>query len=378
MKKYKAGIVGIGFIGVAHIEALRRLGNVEVIAIADAIDSVKKAEDLNVPFGFRDYREMIDSVELDVIHICTPNNTHYEIAMYAMAKGINVICEKPFTTSIEQAKTLVKVAREKKLINAMNFHNRFYPLTNNLKQIIKNGDLGEIFSIHGGYIQDWLLYDTDFNWRLISTQSGKTRAVADIGSHWFDLIEYITELKITEVFAEFGTFHKTRKCPIMPSETFSNVGFKNEEYKEIKIDTEDFACVMLRFENGAIGNATISQMFAGIKNKISVFVGGSKMSGEWDSDDTNNLILGRRNQPNLIINKDPKILNPHAAALANYPGGHVEGFPDAIKQVFKQVYTSIEYPSNDYDYATFEDGLRQMIICEKVYESSQTGKWTKL
>jgi predicted dehydrogenase len=378
MKNFKAGIVGIGFIGVAHIEALRRLGNVDVIAIADANDAHIKASNLNIPHGFKDYREMIDSIDLDTIHICTPNNTHYEIAMYAMSKGINVVCEKPFTTSIEEAKSLVKVAKEKRLINAMNFHNRFYPLTNHLKQIIKNGDLGDVFSIHGGYIQDWLLYDTDFNWRLISTQSGKTRAVADIGSHWFDLIEYITGLEISEVFAEFGTFHKTRKCPVLPTETFSKVKLSNEEYKLIKIDTEDFACVMLRFKNGAIGNATISQMFAGKKNKISVFVGGSKMSAQWDSDDTNNLILGRRNEPNLILNKDPKILSAHAADLASYPGGHVEGFADAIKQVFKQVYASIEKPNNSYDYATFEDGLRQMLICDKIYESSQTRKWVSL
>lgn len=378
MKKFKAGIIGIGFIGIAHIEALRRLGNVEVIAISDANDAVKKAVDLNIPYSFKDYKEMINCIELDTIHICTPNNTHYEIAMYAMAKGIHVICEKPFTTSIEQAATLVEIAKEKKLINAINFHNRFYPLTNHLKQMIKDGDLGEIFSVHGGYIQDWLLYDTDFNWRLISAQSGSTRAVADIGSHWFDLIEYITGLTITEVFAEFGTFHKMRKYPMTPTETFSKVTFSNEEYKEIKVDTEDFACVMFRFGNGAIGNATISQMFAGKKNKISVLVGGSKMSAEWDSDDTNNLILGRRNEPNLVINKDPKILSPHSATLVNYPGGHVEGFPDAIKQVFKQVYTSIEHPNNEYDYASFEDGLRQMVICEKIYESSQAGKWIKL
>jgi len=378
MKKFKAGIIGIGFIGVAHIEALRRLGNVEVVAIADAFEAAKKAEELNIPYGFKDYKEMIDSLELDMIHICTPNNTHYEIAMYAMAKGINVICEKPFTTSIEEAITLVKVAKEKKIISALNFHNRFYPLTNHLKQIIKNGELGEVFSIHGGYVQDWLLYDTDFNWRLISAQSGKTRAVADIGSHWFDLMEYITGLKIIEVFAEFKTFHKKRKCPITPRETFSiNSGIK-EEYKEIEVDTEDFACIMLRLENGAIGNATISQMFAGKKNKISVFVAGSKMSAEWDSDDTNNLIIGRRNEPNLIINKDPKIISPHSAALANYPGGHVEGFPDAIKQVFKQVYASIDNPCGEHDYANFEDGLRQMVICEKVYESSQKGKWVEV
>ncbi|WP_243183371.1 Gfo/Idh/MocA family protein [Anaerosolibacter carboniphilus] len=378
MKKFKAGVVGIGFIGVAHIEALRRLGNVEVLALTNETDPVQKAAHLNVPHGFADYREMIDTVDLDMIHICTPNHTHYEIATYAMERGIHVLCEKPMTTTVEEAEKLVQLAKEKQLVHAINYHNRFYPITHHLRQMAKEAEFGEIFSIHGGYIQDWLLFDTDFNWRLISSKSGKTRAVADIGSHWLDLIEYMTGLKIVEVFAAFRTFYDTRKRSIHPVETFSQAQQPREAYEDIPIDTEDFASILLKFDNGALGNTTISQMFAGEKNRISVFIGGSKMSAQWDSNDISNLVIGRRDEPNLVLTKDPGLLHPQSAKITGYPGGHVEGFPDAFKQTFKQIYASIEDPTMEKEYATFEDGLRQMILCERIYESAQTNRWVKI
>ena len=138
------------------------------------------------------------------MHICTPNNTHFEIAMYAMEKGLHVVCEKPFMHTIEEARTAVKTAKKKGVANAVNYHNRFYPAPNNLKNLVQDGELGDIISVNGGYVQDWLLYDTDFNWRLLSKNSGKTMVIADIGSHWVNLVEFITGLKITEVFAEFS------------------------------------------------------------------------------------------------------------------------------------------------------------------------------
>ena len=378
MKKYKTGVIGAGFVGVAHIEALRRLGNVEVVALTSQDDVVEKAAELSVPNYFYDYKEMIDSQELDMVHICTPNNTHYEIAMYAMERGIHVLCEKPMTTTIAEAQKLVQTAKEKGVVHAVNFHNRFYPVTHHLKQIVKEGQLGRIFSIHGGYIQDWLQYETDFNWRLISSVSGKTRAVSDIGSHWMDLVEFITDLKIVEVFAEFSTFYKARKRSLSPVETFTKTQRSIEEYENVEIDTEDFACLLLRFENGAVGNTTFSQMFAGEKNKISIFLSGSEMSAQWDSNDLNNIKLGRRNDANLILTKDPALLHPKSKSLSSYPGGHLEGFPDAFKQAFRQIYASIDDTAIRKDYATFEDGLRQMMLCDKIFESAKIGKWVSI
>ncbi len=202
MKIFKAGVVGTGFIGKVHIETLRRLGNVEVVALADTFRAKETADELCVPAYFEDYKEMIDKMDLDSIHICTPNYTHFDIAMYAMEHGVNVLSEKPLTTKIEDARKLAQKAEESGLVNGINFHNRFYPMTNHLKNIVANGYLGDIFSISGAYTQDWLLYETDYSWRLNSAESGDTRVIADIGSHWMDLVEFTSGQKITEVFAD--------------------------------------------------------------------------------------------------------------------------------------------------------------------------------
>jgi predicted dehydrogenase len=367
MKTYRVGVVGTGFIGLAHVDALRRVENAEVTALADVVNAKEKAEELNIKNSFSDYKEMIDKAGLDAIHICTPNNTHFEIAMYAMEKGLHVVCEKPFMHTVEEAEKAVITAKEKNIANAVNFHNRFYPATNNLKNLIKDGELGDIFSVHGGYVQDWLLYDTDFNWRLLSKNSGKTMVIGDIGSHWIDLVEFITGLRITEVFAEFSCVYPERKRKL-PS----------GEYESIKIDTEQIAYVLLRFENGAIGSGVFSTMVAGKKNKTFLTVSGKKMSGEWDSESINDMFLGRRNEGNIRITKDPNLVHPDTKPIIAYPGGHAEGFPDAFRQHFRQFYKSIENTGMKKDFATFEDGLRDMVICDKVFESAKSGKWIKI
>jgi len=376
-KNYKTGVIGLGFIGIAHIEALRRLGFVNVIAISETVGAKEKSEELFVENYYNDYKDMIDSENLDVIHICTPNHTHYEIAKYAMDKGIHVVCEKPMTATLEDAVAMAELAKKTNLINAVNFHNRFYPMTNHIKTLIKNDDIGDVISVHGEYIQDWLLYDTDYSWRLVSDYSGKTRAIADIGSHWMDLIQFTTGLKITEVFAEFSTFYPERKKAKVKIETFSEKVLKEEDYEKVSIDTEDFAVINLKLENGAICSGVISQMFAGEKNKITLKIAGKKASVTWDSNDLNNLTIGHRGKPNEFIQKDASLLKGGADSVASYPGGHIEGFPDAFKQTFKKVYESISNPSVK-EYATFEDGLNQTILAEKLFESSNKKTWIKI
>ena len=378
MKTYKAGVIGTGFIGVAHVEALRRLGNIQVVAIADSQNAEERSRELNIANWFSDYKELIDKIPIDVLHICTPNNTHYEIAKYALEHDINVVCEKPMTMTTSEAEELLKIAKERNLIHAVNFHNRFNPMTFELRKLIENNELGEIITIHGNYLQDWLLYDTDYNWRINSKESGNTRAVADLGSHWMDLVETASGLRIIEVFAEFLTYHKKRKKPLKPIDTAPLPALKPEDYEEIPIDTEDAAFLMFRFNNDAKGSAVISQMFSGRKNKISVFISGSKKSAEWDSENINELYLGYRNNYNQVVHKDPAILHQETTSIVNYPGGHVEGFPDTFKQCFTKVYKSLDGNVTKKDYATFEDGLRSMVLCEKVFESFTTGKWVKV
>ena len=266
MKKMRAGIIGIGFIGQAHIEALRRLGNVEVVALADQDGAKEKAERLFVPKGYEDYKEMLHKENLDAVHICTPNFLHYEMAKEAMERGIHVVLEKPFTVSLEEARALAKMAKDKNLVTCVNHTLRMFPQVKEMKALVEKGDVGDIFAVHGCYLQDWLFYDTDWSWRLEPSVSGKTRAFSDIGSHWIDMVENIIGERAVELIAEFDIVHKTRKKPLKEVETFSGVSLKPEDYEEKKIETEDWCSILFRFEKGAVGSVNVSQVTAGRKN----------------------------------------------------------------------------------------------------------------
>lgn len=375
MKVYRAGVVGTGFVGQIHIETLRRLNNVEVVALADNVSAKAAAERMNVPNHYADYRQMVDEQGLDVLHICTPNNTHFEIAMYALEHGVNVVCEKPMTTSVEEAEILAAKVKETGLTMAINFHNRFYPMTNHLRNIIRDGDLGDIFSITGSYTQDWLLYETDYSWRLSSAESGKTRAVADIGSHWMDLVEFASGQKITSVLADFTTIHPTRKKPNRQVLAFSTERFGENDYTDMPINTEDCASVMFRFSNGAKGSAFFSQVIAGKSVDIDVLIGGYKKSAQWKSESCNKLTIGNRDSFCEVLEKGFATVHKDTRPLVAYPIGHLEGFPDAFKQCFTQVYNSLEDADAPCDFATVEDGLHEMKLCDRIFESNAKQQW---
>lgn len=379
MKKFRTCVVGVGFIGAAHIEALRRLGNVDVVAIADIPDGAAKAAAHNVPKGYDDYKVMLDTEKPDVVHICTPNVSHYEIAMYAMERGISVVCEKPLTTTLDQAREMSRYAKEHNLVCGVNFNCRWYPQLMQARSMVENGDVGSIYTIHGSYLQDWLYLDTDYSWRLEPEISGDSRAFGDIGSHWIDMVESVTGLRAVEVFADFGTFHKIRKKPLKPIATYSGMALRPEDYQEVPIDTEDFCAVLFHFDNGAIGSCVINQVFAGRKNQIVLNVNGSKCTLRWDSEDSNDLWVGRRETYNQVIAKDPSIMNPLAVAANSYPGGHVEGFPDTFKQNFKAIYAAIEKGDTSRGlFANFDDGLREMALCDAVVRSAREGRWVTI
>lgn len=380
MKKIKSGVVGIGFIGAAHVEALRRLGNVDVIAIAHSNEekAKAKAEELGVDTYYSDYDNMVNNPDIDCIHICTPNYLHYKMVKKALEAGKHVVCEKPLTTNVDEARELVELAREKGLVNAINFNLRFYPLVHQLRYVIEKGEIGKIFSIHGSYLQDWLFYNTDYNWRLEPELSGDSRAVADIGSHWMDLVEFVTGLTIIEVLADFATFHKVRKKPLKPVETYAGKILTPEDYRNIPIDTEDYATILLGFDNGARGAVTISQVFAGRKNRLNVEIAGSKKSAVWESERPNEIWFGRRDTVNEHMIKDPSLMYQESRQLVSYPGGHNEGFPDTMKQNFKKIYDKISGKNPKVQFPTFEAGLREVYLCEKIVESSRTKTWVKV
>jgi len=382
--KIQVGVIGTGFIGPAHIEALRRLPNVEVAALADIDQQTadQKADQLGVPRAYGDYMKLLKLDSIESVHICTPNFLHFSMAKKAIEAGKHVICEKPLAISLEEGKELVNLAEEKGVANAVHFNIRYYPLVQNLRQLIKTGKLGQIFAIHGSYLQDWLFYQNDYNWRLDSELSGKSRAVADIGSHWLDCIEFVSGLRVVEVCADFGTFYPIRKKPKKNIETYSGKVLKLEDYEDIKIDTEDYAGILLHFNNGAHGVVTVNQVAAGRKNRLFFEIDGSKEAIAWDSEIPNQMWIGKRESANQILMKDPSLIEESARVFSSFPGGHQEGFPDTSKHLFREFYTYItnsnyakkEKPS----FSTFKDGLREIQLCDAIFKSHQRSTWVSV
>jgi predicted dehydrogenase len=377
----KAAIVGTGFIGPAHLEALRRLPNVEVVALCEVTQELanEKAKTLGIPRAYT-FDEMLRQDDIDVVHICTPNFLHYSQAKAVLEAEKHVICEKPLAVKIEEAEELVKIASATGLVNAVHFNLRYYPMVRQMKTMRERGDLGEVFSVMGSYLQDWLYLNSDYNWRLEPDKSGDSRAIADIGSHLLDITEYVTGLKITEVMADFSTVHKTRLKPLKAIETYSGKMLEASDYAEVPINTEDHATVLLRFDNGSKGSVTVSQVSAGRKNRLNIEISGSKSNFEFNSERPNELWIGKREKANESLMKDPSLLYPEAAALVSFPGGHNEGFPDTSKQMFKEVYAAIavgKQPENP-SYPTFASGLRELIIGERIVESNKKQTWVKI
>ncbi|MFN8353613.1 MAG: Gfo/Idh/MocA family oxidoreductase [Spirosomataceae bacterium] len=379
MSTIKVAVAGVGFIGPAHIEALRRNPNIEVVSILHPIpgEADVKAEQLGIPKAHLNYDDLIADESVQVVHVCTPNNLHFEQAKKALLAGKHVICEKPLATTIAEAEELVELAAKTGLVNAVHFNLRYYPIVRQMKVMREKGELGDLYSVIGTYLQDWLFHQTDYNWRLEPDKSGDSRAIADIGSHLMDLIEYISGNKISAVMADFNTVHKTRKKPLKAVETYSGKMLQPEDYQDVPINTEDFASVLLRFENGAKGVVTVSQVSAGRKNRVDLEFSGSKETFHWCSESPNNLWIGQRDGANQLLMRDPSLFHREAASVISFPGGHNEGFPDTSKQMFKEVYAAIragKQPDNP-TYPTFADGLRELLICERIIESHRKQAW---
>ncbi|HEX2866958.1 MAG TPA: Gfo/Idh/MocA family oxidoreductase [Ignavibacteriales bacterium] len=385
MKKIKAAVIGTGFIGPAHIEALRRIGSVEVHGIAslDLQGARSLAEKYSIPKVYDKWQDAVSDKEIDVIHNCTPNNLHFEINKAALKEGKHVISEKPLTLTSEESSELIRLAKEKGVVNAVNFNYRFYPLTQHARRMVEKGELGSIYLVHGHYLQDWLYYDTDYNWRLETEVSGESRAVADIGSHWCDLMQFITGSRIKRVCADLLTVHTKRKRPLQEVATFKGKEEKAQgSFEDVEIKTEDAGSVLLQFENGARGVFTVSQVSAGRKNNFVFEIDGSKKAISWDQEEPNELWVGYREKANEVLIKDPSLLDEEARRYAHYPGGHPEGYSDGPKNLFMNVYDFIlkgKDPLKDKpDFPTFEDGHLENKIVEAILRSSKEEKWIEV
>ena len=366
--------------GRVHTEGIRRLGNVEVVAIAASSEEKARqfADELSVEGATGDYRTLLADPNLDAVHICTPNALHFPMAMAALAAGKNVLCEKPLATSVAEAQQLVAKATESKLANCT-FHNlRYYPMVQQMRRLRESGELGEIYAVQGTYSQDWLLYDTDWNWRIDAGANGPSRAFADIGTHWCDMVEHVTGQRMTSLCADLQTFHKTRKRPKGSVETFSGKTSQPSDFDEVPIESEDFAAVLLRLGDRARGAFTVSQISAGRKNRLCMEIYGSKGSVTWDQEKPDELWMGQRNEPNRVVVKDPSLMLVPARSYADLPGGHSEGYDDTFKQVFRRFYRTVADPTAPAEYPQFADGLRQLTILENVLASSKARAWVDL
>lgn len=377
MEKLRVAVIGTGFVGRVHVENIRRQTDAEVVAIADQTAELAASfgRALGIDRTEGDYRVLLADPAIDAVHICTPNKTHYPIARDALAAGKHVICEKPLAMTADEAASLVELARSAGVVHATSYNLRFYPNVAHMRRLVATGEVGDVLAVQGSYSQDWLFYDTDYNWRLEPEVGGSSRAMADIGSHWCDLLEHVTGRRITAVCAELATFHPVRKKPKRAIETYAGKMLAPEDYEDRPIDTEDFGAILLRFDGRMRGSVTVNQVAAGRKNRLLMEIYGDRCGMAWDGERPNELWIGRRDGNNQILVKDPSLLEPEAQSFADLPGGHAEGYADTFKQFFRRFYAACRDRSVAGGLPGFEAGLRQLRLVEAVLQSHSAGGW---
>ena len=383
----RAGIVGTGFIAPVHIEALKRLG-VQVTAICGSTKSaLATAEQWGIPevYGDYDMEAMVSSPNIDVIHIASPNKVHVDQSLQALAAGKHVICEKPLgMDSADTAKVVTATKKKTSPVFAVNYMCRYFPAILQMRAMVQRGDLGQIIHVQGHFFQDWLLHETDYNWRVLASEGGKLRAVGDIGTHWIDAVSFVLGAKAEGVFAHLETFHKTRLRPKGEVKTFAKADRKKME--PYKVDTEDFGSVMLKFgksqhgfADGVHANASISQVAAGWKCSLYFGIYGTKGSVQWELQEPNSITVGRRDEPNQVLQRATAGFSEDVAGFTDYPGGHPEGFSDAHKMQYRAVYQHIASGKKTPAlFATAADGHHEVKLCEAILKSSSAKTWVKV
>jgi predicted dehydrogenase len=369
-----AAVVGTGFIGLIHVDALRRLGiPVHGVVGSSGARAAQRSRAAGLPPAYDSMEAMLGDDRVDVVHITSPNHLHHAHAKAALAAGKHVVCEKPLAMTSAESADLVRIAAASGLVNVVNFNIRFYPLLQHLHEQVREGGLGEVRLVTGHYLQDWLFLDTDWNWRLDPALGGTLRAVSDIGSHWLDLTSFLTGSRVAAVTADLETFIKERHQPTGPVETFATGKAKESVTRQIK--TEDCATILVRYENGALGSFAVSQISAGRKNSLRVEIDGSRGAAAWASESPDELWLGHREQPNELLYRDPSLMNKAGAAASYLPGGHVEGFADTFRGLYSAVYQAVlEGKQAEDKYPTFADGHDEVVVCEAVERSAREGK----
>ena len=379
MEPTRVGIVGAGFAARSHIDALRRVPGVDLTGITASSPERSRAaaEELGVPAAFGSVADMVASPNVDAIHNCAPNHLHLEINRSVLAAGKHLLSEKPLGLTSVETGELEALASEAGVVTGVCHNYRHFPLVRHAKELLDSGELGAPHFVHGTYLQDWLAYAEDWNWRLEANQSGGSRAVADIGSHWFDLIQYVTGMKVVRVSARKFALHLERLKPTGEVQTFQRA--EDAPADAVRIDTEDGAVILLEFDTGVLGTLSVSQVSPGRKNDLVINVDTPSAGLAWRQEDPNRLWIGRRDEANAQLFRDPGLLSAPAARLAHYPGGHEEGWPDALKNLIDDFYAAVrghdDGSGHEASFATFSDAHHVTLVVEAVMASAASERW---
>ncbi|HXM97244.1 MAG TPA: Gfo/Idh/MocA family oxidoreductase [Candidatus Dormibacteraeota bacterium] len=376
--KQLAVVAGLGFVGRAHVDALRRLGIEVRGALGSSPESAAAScKELGLDRPYSSVDELAEDAAVTVVHLCTPNHLHFAHASHLLRAGKHILCEKPLALDSREAELLVKIAKESGRVGGVAYNLRYYPLCHEARALVKNGAIGEPRLVHGGFLQDWLLHPTDWNWRLDPKLGGQLRAVSDIGTHWLDLTTWITQKKITEVCADLATVIPVRHKPLGRVVTFQKATGKTEE---VHMTTDDYATVLLHFEGNLRGAMTVSQVSAGRKARLSFEIDGTEGSLAWNSEEPNMLWIGHRDTPSELFPKDPALMTPEARGYAVYPGGHTEGYGDTFMQLFRDFYGYLDAGdlTAPRHFPTFQTGNEELLLCEAIEKSSQDRSWVSL
>ena len=375
----RAAVVGVGFVGKAHIEALRRLGIPIQGVLGSSVTRTEAAcRGLGLSRAYTSLEELVGDSSVDVVHVCTPNCLHFLEAQAALQSGKHVMCEKPLAMNTQETGALVELAKEQGRVGAVTYNLRYYPLCQEARELVQQGTIGEPRLVLGTYLQDWLFYANDWNWRLEPELGGRMRAIADIGTHWLDLIGWITSRRLKELCADLATVIPVRRRPKGPVETFKQSDDRQTE--AVQISTDDYGSVLLHFEGGLRGVLTVSQVSAGRKNRMWFEIDGSEGSLAWNAEQPNELWIGSRTEANRLLIKDPSLMSARAREYAAYPGGHAEGYPDTFVQLFKDFYGYLAAGNLKAKrrFPSFETGHYEVALCEVVAQSARTRAWVEM
>jgi predicted dehydrogenase len=374
----RTAVVGAGFIGPVHVEALRRLGvTITGILGIDDKESMSAQQKLGLPKAYKSLDEVLTDNAVQVVHLAVPNVLHYELAKKVLHANKHVLVEKPLAMNSRESADLVELAKSKRVAAAVCYNLRFYPLNLEARDRIRRGEVGQVYLVNGSYTQDWLYYDTDYNWRVLADQGGELRAISDVGTHWMDLVHTITGLETEAVFADLKIVHPVRKRPKGEVLTYTGKGQAPVQTEPVPITTEDYGAVLFRFKGGARGTMHCSQVTAGKKNCLRYEISGSKCALGWNSETPNELWIGHRGEANESLIRDPSLLSDVARRFCTYPGGHNEGFPDAFKNCFRAFYEYID--AGDFSapplYPTFAEGHHSIVLCDAILKSHREERW---